>query len=53
VGDGSRADDGVMVASAAPGPVSVAIDAADGVERRSSASVLRSRPLPDLALTGA
>lgn len=54
VGNGSTPDGGVVVASAAAGPVSVAVDAADGVERRSSASVLRSRPLdPDLALTGA
>lgn len=55
VGNGSSdGDGGVMVASAAAGPVSVEVDEADGVERRSSASVLRSRPLdPDLALTGA
>ena len=48
-----RGSDRVVVASAAAGPVEVAVEA-DGVERRSSASVLRSRPLDlDLALTGA
>jgi 1-acyl-sn-glycerol-3-phosphate acyltransferase len=43
----------VVVASAAAGPTEVSVEA-DGVERRSSASVLRSRPLDlDLALAGA
>ncbi len=43
----------IVVASAAAGPTEVAVEA-DGVERRSSASVLRSRPLDlDLALAGA
>jgi hypothetical protein len=44
----------VVVASAAAGPTDLAIES-DGVERRSSAAVLRSRPLDldDLALTGA
>jgi 1-acyl-sn-glycerol-3-phosphate acyltransferase len=43
----------VVVASAAAGPTDVTIES-DGVERRSSAAVLRSRPLDlDLALTGA
>ncbi len=56
--DGSSAGDGpaVVVASAAAGPVELSIES-DGVERRSSASVIRSRPLDlddlDLALTGA
>jgi 1-acyl-sn-glycerol-3-phosphate acyltransferase len=48
-----RGSERVVVASAAAGPVEVAVEA-DGVERRSSASVMRSRPLDlDLALTGA
>lgn len=45
----------VVVASAAAGPTPLPIGS-DGVERRSSAAVLRSRPLQldeDLALTGA
>jgi len=43
----------LVVASAAAGPVEITVEA-DGVERRSSASVLRSRPLDlDLVLTGA
>ncbi len=44
----------VVVASAANGPTDLSIES-DGVERRSSAAVLRSRPLDldDLALTGA
>jgi len=44
----------VVVASAAAGPTELSIES-DGVERRSSAAVLRSRPLDldDLALTGA
>ncbi len=44
----------LVVASAALGPVDLVIES-DGVERRSSAAVLRSRPLDlgDLALTGA
>ena len=41
----------IVVASAAAGPTEVLVEA-DGVERRSSASVLRSRPL-DLVLAGA
>lgn len=44
----------LVVASAALGPVDLVIES-DGVERRSSAAVLRSRPLDlgDLALAGA
>lgn len=45
----------VVVASAAAGPTEVSFDS-DGVERRSSTAVLRTRPLElddDLALTGA
>ena len=43
----------MVVVSAAAGPTQVSVEA-DGVERRSSASVLRSRPLDlDLALAGA
>ena len=41
----------IVVASAAAGPTEISVEA-DGVERRSSASVLRSRPL-DLVLAGA
>jgi 1-acyl-sn-glycerol-3-phosphate acyltransferase len=51
-GNGSGAGARVLVASAAAGPTEISVEA-DGVERRSSASVLRSRPLDDLALTGA
>lgn len=45
---------GLVVASAAAGPTQVAVDS-DGVDRRSSAAVIRSRPLDldALALTGA
>lgn len=54
-GSGAPARPPVVVASAAAGPTVVSFDD-DGVERRSSAAVLRSRPLElddDLALTGA
>ncbi|MFZ4518559.1 MAG: lysophospholipid acyltransferase family protein [Microthrixaceae bacterium] len=48
------AEPGILVASAAAGPVAVEFDAADGVDRRSSAAVLTSRPFDlDLALAGA
>ncbi|UDY36140.1 lysophospholipid acyltransferase family protein [Dermatobacter hominis] len=52
-GNGGPATPAVVVASAAAGPTDLSIES-DGVERRSSAAVLRSRPLDlDLALTGA